>query len=51
MIIDTDEIEIIPTIKDMFILKVPSFEMNVSTENLIEIKNKIEEILRNEQIS
>lgn len=46
-----DCIEIEPTIKDKFLLKVPSWHMDVTTQDLIAIKNKIEEILRDEQIS
>lgn len=46
-----DCIEIEPTIKDKFLLKVPSWDMDVTTQDLIAIKNKIEEILRDEQIS
>lgn len=46
-----DGIEIEPTIKDKFLLKVPSWDMDVTTQDLIAIKNKIEEILRDEQIS
>lgn len=44
-----DCIEIEPTIKDKFLLKVPSWDMDITTQDLIAIKNKIEEILRDEQ--
>lgn len=44
-------IEIEATIKNRFTVRVPSWDMDVTTQDLIAIKNKIEEILRDEQIS
>lgn len=46
-----DPIEIEATIKNRFTIKVPLWDMDVTTQDLIAIKNKIEEILRDEQIS
>ncbi|EMD6370239.1 hypothetical protein VRQ87_000052 [Morganella morganii] len=46
-----DPIEIEATIKNRFRVKVPSWDMDMTTQDLIAIKNKIEEILRDEQIS
>ena len=42
--------KLIETIKNRFRVKVPSWDMDVTTQDFIAIKNKIEEILRDEQI-
>lgn len=41
----TDCIEIEPTIKDCFILNTPSWNMDVTKQDLIDIRNTINEIL------
>lgn len=46
-----EAIEIESTIKNRFKFMVPLLYMEVTTQDLIAIKNKIEEILRDEQIS
>ncbi|WBA57832.1 hypothetical protein O7C57_04410 [Providencia sp. 21OH12SH02B-Prov] len=43
-----DSIEIEPTIKDCFVLNVPSWNMDVTKQDLINIRDKINEILEDD---
>lgn len=43
-----DSIEIEPTIKDCFVLNTPSWNMDVTKQDLIDIRNTINEILEDD---